>query len=110
MLHKFKYPILIFHGKKNQSIPHEDVFKTMEKFSSYDKTLKIIENGFIELYCDEEKDGIIVLMIDWMLKRVKKSPTLGDLSHYQLNVNQKKNKILSWRNIVLLSVYLAILK
>lgn len=78
----------------------------MKTLGSNDKTLKTIENGFIELYCDVEKDALEVVMIDWILKQAKKGQVLGNLINYKLKIAPKKEKYFNFRNILISIGYL----
>jgi Serine aminopeptidase, S33 len=109
-LNDFRYPLLIFHGKKNASIPYKDIYRAVKQISSNDKTFKLIENGFIELYCDVEKEALGVIMIDWILKRVKKSPCLGQLQNMKLKTAPRRRSMVNLKNIVMLIVYLGCLR
>jgi alpha-beta hydrolase superfamily lysophospholipase len=109
-LKKFKYPLLIVHGKKNASVPHEEIVKAMKVFGSNDKTLKLIEGGFIELYCDIEKEALAVVITDWILKQAKKGLVLGNLKNYKLKIEARRVGILSFKNVLLLLSYLLTLK
>ena len=109
-LAEFKYPLLIFHGNKNMAINHKDIFKAVKTIGSNDKTLKIVENGYIELYCDLEKEALGVTMMDWVLKRLKKAPVLGNLSHYKFKSGPPKARLLNWPNVIILLSYLVCLK
>ena len=109
-LEQFKYPIMILHGRKNMSIPHEDMLKMMDKIGSKDKILKIVENGYIELYCDDEKEALCVVVLDWIKNRSSKAPSLGNLSRYVLKYHPKKDTVFSLRNAALLLVYLIVVR
>ena len=109
-LKDFQHPLLIFHGKRNQTIPYKDIYKAVKCVGGNDKTLKIIENGYIELYCDTEKDALGVIMIDWILKHLKKAPVLGNISHVKLKLAPRKKSIISAKNIALLILYIIIVK
>lgn len=106
----FKHPLLLFHGKKNASIPYKDIYKVVKLFGSNDKTFKLIENGFIELYCDVEKEALGVIMIDWILKRVKRAPCLGQVHNMTLKTGPRRGSILNFRNIVLIMLYFGIIR
>jgi hypothetical protein len=109
-LKKFKYPLLIIHGKNNASVPHEDVVKAMKIIGSNDKSLKLIEGGFIELYCDVEKNAVDVVVTEWILKRAKKAVPLGNLKNYRLKIEARRDGIFSFKNVLLLLSYLLTVK
>lgn len=109
-LKEFKHPLLIFHGKRNQSIPYKDVYKAVKYFGGNDTTLKIIENGFIELYCDTEKEALSLFMIDWILKHAQKAPCLGNISHMTLKTAPRRGAVFNARNIALLVIYALVVK
>lgn len=109
-LKKFKYPLLIIHGKKNASVPHEDIVKAMKIIGSNDKSLKLIDGGFIELYCDIEKVAVDVVVTDWILKRAKKGLPLGNLKNYHLKIEARRDGILRFKNILLLVSYVLTVK
>lgn len=114
-LKEFNYPLLIFHGKSNYSIPYQDIYKTIKHISSGSKTLKLIENGFIELYCDTEKEGLAVFLIDWIMKRVNGSrnnapPCLGQLSHLKLKTAPRRGGIFNAKNIALFVIYALVVR
>jgi len=109
-LKKFKYPLLIIHGKNNASVPHEEIVKAMKIIGSNDKSLKLIDGGFIELYCDIEKVAVDVVITDWILKRAKKGVLLGNLKNYRLKIEAKRDGILNIKNILLIISYLTTIK
>ena len=109
-LKDFKHPLLVFHGKRNQSIPYNDVYKAVNYVGGNDKTLKIIENGFIELYCDTEKEALSLFIIDWILKHLQKSPCLGHLTHMKLKTAPRKGALFNVRNVALFAIYILIVK
>lgn len=107
---QFKHPLLVFHGKKNAAIPSKDIYKAVKQFGSNDKTFKLIENGFIELYCDLEKEALGVIMIDWILKRIKRAPCLGHLQHMPLKTGPRRGSIINFKTISMVVIYVAILR
>lgn len=109
-LKDFKVPLLVFHGRRNQSIPYKDIYKAVSYIGSHDKTFKIIENGFIELYCDTEKEALFVFMMDWILKRIQKAPCLGQLSRMKLKTAPRKGPVFSVKRVALLVIYFLIVR
>lgn len=109
-LKDFKYPILIFHGTSNPAMPFEDIRQIVRGIGSYEQTFKRIENGYIELYCDTEKEGLILETTLWIQRKAKTAPTLGNLSHYELRTKPKTRKFVNFKNLCLLLGYLLAIK
>ena len=70
LLKFFNYPLLVIQGSKDILNKTEGIVKIIKEMQSPDKTIKIIENGYHELYADKEKDGVAKMMVDWVLDRV----------------------------------------
>jgi len=62
-------PVYIIHGGEDRIVPNAGSRMLYERCSSTDKTLKIYEGGYHELWNDLEKEAVISGIRDWILAR-----------------------------------------
>lgn len=91
-------------------MPFEDIRRIVRGIGSYENIFKSVENGYIELYCDTEKEALILEMTQWIQKKVKTAPALGNLTHYELKTKPKTRKFVNLKNLCLLLGYLLAIK
>jgi len=63
-------PVLIVHGEDDRLVPPQGSLLLHEGCSSSDKTLKIYEGGYHELWNDLDKDTMIADVRDWIAARL----------------------------------------
>ncbi|MBX7257043.1 MAG: lysophospholipase [Candidatus Hydrogenedentes bacterium] len=62
-------PLLILHGTADQLTDPSGSKNLYDRSKSTDKTLRIFEHGYHELYNDLDKSAFMTEITDWMLKR-----------------------------------------
>lgn len=82
----------------------------MKNIGSNDKSLKTVENGMIELYCDTGKDALGLTILEWILKRAPNAQIKGNMDHFKLKSGPKKSRILNLKNLFFLVLYISIIK
>jgi alpha-beta hydrolase superfamily lysophospholipase len=68
--HRISLPAYIIHGGDDRVVPNEGSRLLYEKCSSKDKTLKIYEGGYHELWNDLDKEAALAGICDWMRARI----------------------------------------
>lgn len=63
---KFSMPILVLHGDKDCYIQTKAVKKFVKKSKCPDISMKIIADGYHELYLDKEKGVLFAKMNEWI--------------------------------------------
>lgn len=63
---KFNMPMLVLHGDKDCYIQTKAVKRFVKKSKCPDISMKIIANGYHELYLDKEKDVLFSKMNEWI--------------------------------------------
>ena len=64
-------PLYVIHGAEDRIVGNAGSRLLHERCGSEDKTLKIYEGGYHELFNDLEKEAVIAGMRDWMLARIQ---------------------------------------
>lgn len=62
-------PLLIFHGTADRLTDPEGSRTLYAKVASEDKTLKIFEDGYHELFNDLERERFTIELCDWLIER-----------------------------------------
>jgi acylglycerol lipase len=66
----FDYPVLIMHGGADKITNPNGSISLFEKAKSSDKTLKIWEGDFHEIFNEVNKKEVIEMAVNWAVKRV----------------------------------------
>jgi acylglycerol lipase len=66
----FKYPVLIMHGEADKITNPEGSKELFAKSKSEDKTLKIWNGAFHEIFNETNKTEVIAIMTDWIKARI----------------------------------------
>jgi acylglycerol lipase len=64
-------PVLILQGSEDKILPVESSGKVYRLVSSQDKTLKIFEGLYHELFNEPEKETVLAYITDWIESRLK---------------------------------------
>lgn len=68
--HRINAPVYIIHGSADQIVPNEGSRLFYERCASQDKTFRMYEGGYHELWNDLEKDAVLQGICGWMAARV----------------------------------------
>lgn len=111
-LHYFTYPCLFLQGEKDAVFNYKEIIRIFRRLKTDDKTFKLIENGFHELYSDVEKEGVTNIMVNWILDRCDRAEVIGDVKNLRIKLRKRKKRksILRTRNVVILVFYLYIIR
>ena len=71
-LNDFDKPLLVIQGSMNFLNQTEAMMRLFQRMLIKDKKLKIINNGYHELYMDLEKRNFMLAMIGWIDERTAK--------------------------------------
>lgn len=100
---KFRPPILVLHGDKDCYIPTKAVKKFVKKSNCPDISLKVVSDGYHELYLDKEKDVFFARMTEWIkghleagtISRGFKSYPFKTELNYSRKINTRRLKIVA---------------
>jgi len=93
----FSNNCLLIQGEDDAIVDPKITTEIFRNLNSTDKTVKLIEGGFHELYSDKEKKGVSIMMVDWILDRTEdKAQSLGILKNIRLRTKMKNKKTLSF--------------
>lgn len=108
----FTYPCLFLQGEKDAVINYKMIIKVFRKLKTDDKTFKLIESGYHELYSDVEKESVANTMVDWILERCDGLDGVGDVKSLKLKVRGKRRKknMFSLRNTIFTLFYLYMIR
>lgn len=67
---KYAYPCLILHGEKDKIVPREASIFLYNNIKSMDKEIKIYDDIYHEILNEEEKDKILLDIINWVYDRL----------------------------------------
>lgn len=70
-VHLFTNNCLLIQGEDDAIVDPKITTEIFQHLNSTDKTVKLIEGGFHELYADKEKKGISIMMVEWILDRTE---------------------------------------
>jgi alpha-beta hydrolase superfamily lysophospholipase len=108
---KFKYPVLIVHGNNDTVTNYRASVKLFKGIVGQEKQLEIFEDGFHELHLDDDREKLKLMVLEWMQKRLEKSPkNLGEFNSLRVGLkdnNKYKKMILT---ALLVIVYFGFLK
>jgi alpha-beta hydrolase superfamily lysophospholipase len=64
------YPLLIMHGTEDALVPHDGSVRLYEQASSPDKTLKLYDGLYHEIFNEPERDAVLADVVAWLDARV----------------------------------------
>ncbi|GMG95876.1 alpha/beta hydrolase [Tepidimicrobium xylanilyticum] len=67
---KYDYPCLILHGEMDRIVPREASIFLYNNIKSKDKEIKIYDNIYHEILNENEKDRILLDIINWVYNRI----------------------------------------
>lgn len=92
---KFRPPMLVLHGDKDCYIYTKAVKKFVKKSNCPDISLKIIADGYHELYLDKEKELLFARMTEWIKSHLEAGKISRGFKSYpfktKLNYSRKIN-------------------
>lgn len=112
LLNYFTYPCLFLQGEKDAVLNYKEIMKLFRKLNTNDKTFKLIENGYHELYADVEKDGVSNIIVDWILDRCDGLRGVGDVKKVKLKIKaiRKSKGVINLKNTLFLLFYFYMLR
>lgn len=99
-------------GEKDAVFNYKEIIRIFRRLKTDDKTFKLIENGFHELYSDVEKEGVTNIMVNWIVDRCDRADVIGDVKNLGIKLRKRKKRqtIFRRRNVLMLVFYLYMLR
>jgi len=107
---KFSYPCLVIQGAKDVVVNYHDISSVFKSIPAPDKTIRIMEEGFHEIYVDKEKDRVAETIIEWLNFRTDNAIDLGEIKFIKVNVGKRKRMLVNSKNTTLFLVYCLIIR
>ena len=69
-LSSFRHPVLLLHGTADRLADAEGSKMMYEKCASKDKSIRLFEGWYHELFREPQKDEIMLTIINWLMDRI----------------------------------------